>query len=423
MRSKLWISLCTVLLVVFVVGSYGVQAEETLTIAVGAHPAVDAMKEVIPEFEAKTGINVRLDEMDPLRLYDKEIVELSQGSGSYDVIMMDVCWLGEYAKKDLIVPLSERYEDELYNSDYDIDDLVQPYLTGLCTWEDTVYSLPLTGETTTLAYRQDLFEKYDKTPPKTMEELMELAEFFDDKESGLNGISMRGKRGHSIVYAYFQFLWAFGGRPVDDNYRPTINSEEAVKALEYYVDLMEYAPIGQESFTYEEATSAFQQGTVAMYADATNCSFLEDPDASVIAGDIGYGLMPKNADVDHWTAIAGWSLAIPKNSELQDEAFEFISFVTNKENDVNMANAGNMPVRNSTFTDPEMIEKYPYYEEVLNIIKKGVPEFRPRIPEWPEMSETIGLAASEVLTGEKSAKDALDGAQEKLEELLEDYYK
>jgi len=57
-------------------------------------------------------------------------------------------------------------------------------------------------------------------------------------------------------------------------------------------------------------------------------------------------------------------------------------------------------------------------------VKIADPDYRPRIPELPEVGDRIGIAIDEVMGGEKTAKEALDSAAADVEKIMEEagYY-
>jgi len=52
------------------------------------------------------------------------------------------------------------------------------------------------------------------------------------------------------------------------------------------------------------------------------------------------------------------------------------------------------------------------------------PEYMPKIPEYVELADILGTAASEVVAGTKTAEEALNDAQKQIEQIMEDagYY-
>ena len=48
----------------------------TLVVKFPAHPHYDAVKKVLPQFTAETGIKVELDELQYMRMHDKQLLEM-----------------------------------------------------------------------------------------------------------------------------------------------------------------------------------------------------------------------------------------------------------------------------------------------------------------------------------------------------------
>src|SRR5690606_7213459 len=113
--------------------------------------------------------------------------------GRYDVISMDVTWIGEFAAKRVIDPLDPYLNDPKKTPAwFDYEDIVPAYAEGLGSYDGKVYGIPSAGESAFIAYRKDLFEKYGYDPAsiRTTEDLLEAARFFHRKEPGLAGISI-----------------------------------------------------------------------------------------------------------------------------------------------------------------------------------------------------------------------------------------
>ena len=45
-------------------------------------------------------------------------------------------------------------------------------------------------------------------------------------------------------------------------------------------------------------------------------------------------------------------------------------------------------------------------------------EWRPRVPQWPAIGETMATAIQSALVGQKKPKQALDDAQSRIEQIL-----
>ncbi|MFY8043304.1 MAG: extracellular solute-binding protein, partial [Rhodoferax sp.] len=73
-----------------------------------------------------------------------------------------------------------------------------------------LYGVPYGVETSVLAYRRDLFAKYDLRPPRTYAELAALLEPIREKMR-LAALTSRGQSGHNCVHAWLLHFNAFGG--------------------------------------------------------------------------------------------------------------------------------------------------------------------------------------------------------------------
>ena len=83
---------------------------------------------------------------------------------------------------------------------------------------------------------------------------------------------------------------------------------------------------------------------------------------------------------------------------------------------------GGVSGRTSPYEDPELQEQYPYFGPVVESWNNyGNPVFRPRFPEWPQMSEIIAQYGSEMQLGSISVEEGVSTIEEALMPLLEPY--
>ena len=73
------------------------------------------------------------------------------------------------------------------------------------------------------------------------------------------------------------------------------------------------------------------------------------------------------------------------------------------------------PVVESVYTDAEILEAIPFYEEFVDIIATG--KSRPLSPQYAKVSDAIQRNIHQALTGEVEVADALETLQAELEEL------
>jgi multiple sugar transport system substrate-binding protein len=79
--------------------------------------------------------------------------------------------------------------------------------------------------------------------------------------------------------------------------------------------------------------------------------------------------------------------------------------------EMNLAGAGSY-IRKSTVADKDLNAKYPFLPVLNEVFENGDGDYRPRIPEYPEIQDILGTAVNSVLVGTAEPKAALDAAQE-----------
>ena len=389
----------------------------TINAAVQKHTAIDTLEKLLPEFEEKTGINVNLEVLPQEEMETKVEMALASDSDQYDVVMVDQMFVPQYARTGWIEDLSPYIEE--YSNELNMDDFMQGFVDALSV-EGKIYGLPVYGESTILMYNKEMFEeKGIDNPPATFEELKEVAEKLTG--DGQYGIALRGQRGQGMnVYIWAGFYNAFGGQWLKDG-QPDLNSEAAIEATQLYQDLItNYAPEGAATYSWDQVQLAMQQGTVGMVIDATNfATRLEDEENSNVGGKIGYALIPEGPEGSSpSSATRGFS--IPTVSKHKEEAFQFIEWALSEDVQLQSALEGQRgdATRISVWESEEFKERNNYdggkwIDVAIESMNQAKADYRPRIPEWRNMGDRLGIAISEALAG-KDPKQALDEAQKEI---------
>lgn len=401
-------------------------AGTTINVAMVAEPRSDAIAKVANEFTELTGIKVNFHILAYPTLQEKQMVALTQGTGAYDIVHVDCVWVGQYAGEGWTIPV----EEFILRTDHNtlaLDDFIPAVVSEQGMWQDRIYGLPCIQAVFGLHYRTDIFEKYGVEVPQTWEELRETAKKLNQKEPGVHGITFMGRRGVQLQCTYDNMLWSFGGEWYDENYRPTINSQAAVDALEYFKSLIPFAPKGVLTYDWDENARAFAQGTAAITIQWQNAApTFYDPEKSKIVGKFKFtkvlGKKQPDGSIKRTPTFGGWSLQIPKDSKHKEAAWEFMVWASSPELDPRLAYS-QPGSRFSGLEDPETQKKYIEYRGMLESlpIAKG----RPRIAPYSELADALEVALSEAMTGAKSSKKALDEANRKFEFILKkwDYLK
>jgi len=396
-----------------------------INLAFASHPSTDAFQKMTAEFEELTGISVKWEVMEEGYLKNKQLLDYTGRTGTYDVLMVDGFWISEYGAKKVVEPLDDYIADATLTPEwFDYEDIVPAYRNGISKYDGNTYGIPTAGETRFIAYRTDLFEKYGKEPPKTMDEFLELAQFFNGKEDGLYGVSMRAQRGTHAASGLLSIMYNFGGGFINQQTgEATVNDPKSVQAMQFYVDLLKNAPKDVASYTHEEALSAFTTGKAAMWLDATALATrILDAGSSQVADKVAFVPTPEGPE-GRASALAGWNMSISSLSEKKEAAWAFIVFMNSKEKAKEYVQEGGVPVRTSIYTDEELAASdisYPVQLEALNdanvLVEKGISWIPPH-EKLGQILDRVGYYVSAAMFGEMTVQEAADKAQKEVQDI------
>src|SRR5262249_38922532 len=130
---------------------------------------------VAQAYQQKTGTTVVAQPTPYDSLYQKILVELSQGSSTYDLVATDELWMRQPINNGWAAAFEDLKAKDPSLPDMHYDNLVPESLLYTNVGEKH-YGLPMTMSTLVFIYRKDLFEKagIDKVPT-TWEEYLAAA--------------------------------------------------------------------------------------------------------------------------------------------------------------------------------------------------------------------------------------------------------
>lgn len=400
------------------------------------------IESLLPDFEAKTGIKVNLEQAPYDSLVQKAVLDFTTHKGNYDVLSIPYEYLGAFAEKKYLAQQDDfvAKPPSGLGSTYSSDDIVPALWKASSNWKDHWYGMPSNSAVMMMFYRKDLFEDageqaafkakygYDLAPAKTWQQYQDVAAFFTrksgDKLAGqalaapFYGVALAGKRHVATVLEWMNYSWTNGGDLFDQSGQPAVNSASNVGALDYEKALTAYAPPGYTSATWDEVTAQLQQGTAAeaiTWGDTAGA--MEAADQSKVAGKMGYTDIPTAKEGDKTEAHLGsWTYSVNGDSKNQEAAQLFMAWAMSKPVQLELANQGGLPALTSTFTDPALVAKLPYWKQELSSLEQA--RSRPRIPQWSGISDAMALALSKALSNQSTPQGALDEAQQKITDLM-----
>ena len=215
-----------------------------------------------------------------------------------------------------------------------------------------------------------------------------------------------------MLGSFTPFLRSAGGHYYDAKTGEIfVNQPAAVDALQFYGDLMtKYHAMNPASLTWEfdgiiaggQADQFAMTVTLAPYGEAMN-----DPEVSKTGGAWAFSLMPGMEDIKQSaTYLAGWMLGVPEKVKHADWSFEFVQMATSKQWMQRSIELGNSPPRVSVLQDPAVLAKHPWAPVAGEAFKTAVLDHRD--PLWAAAQLQLRTAISQVLLGQRTAKQALD---------------
>ncbi len=278
-------------------------------------------------------------------------------------------------------------------------------------WDGKNYGVPLGSNTLVLWINADMAEAAGldvSNPPQTWDDLMLWAEKMTDKEAGVYGITLLAKRDETGT---FQFLpWVLQqGADID-----SLDSPEAIAALQLWVDLIENGYASEEAVTngFGEIYQQFISGRAAMMINGTwNAPTLPNdaPDLNWVAAPLPYSKEPASA-------LGGENWAVFADSQNIDGAWKYLEFVTDPGYVSELATCmGYIPSR-ADVAEELGNDGDPTMQVFLEQMQYAKP--RGPLPNWSDASAVVQVALQEALSGQKTAEQAMQDAAVKMDEVL-----
>ncbi len=395
------------------------RGKTSLVVNFPAHPHYTAVMKVLPEFTKETGIKVEVDQLEFLKMREKQTLELTKARGDYDLISYVVFSKADYVFADQLENLARYFMNpRLADPAFDPEDIIPGYMQNIGVAggakgylpgpTGSLFGIPFGSETSILGYRKDIFAKHNLKVPTTYDEMVDLACKIPQLEKGMGGLASRAASGHHAAHAYLLHLAPLGGRVFDDNWNPIINNAAGIKAAETLKKIVDCGPEGAKTFGVAEAGAAFLQGKTAMYLDSTVfAGQVDNPAQSKVVGQVGWAMHPMG--VRRGSQTGGFGIAIPRNAKNKEAAFLLMQWLTSKRVDKMIALEGGNPIRFSTHADAQVNAKFPYMSTFGEALKHADPDWRPIIPAWGKINADLGTTLSKVLTENLDIKQAFDG--------------
>lgn len=390
---------------------------------------MSAISELKGAYEQETGVKVNLVALPFEEALEKSNIDLSEGTGLYDIILQYNFSLSSFVRNDYVYPLDKlkqyvsqedlNFEEDLFKADWEevgyyYKDFQDP------SQGKTKVGYPFASNTMLLVHNKAMFndannqakylEEYGKelVPPTTWEDFRNIAEFFTGKDKNQFGVCIEGAEGGWLYYQWVNMLFGMDGKVMDKkrgwqgtaDTQILLDTPQAVSTMEYFESLREFnrgSFFDIDMYTQKELMKEGNVAMAIMWSDILyNLIELEEGKES----PFGFSPIPGNKSIN-----AGGAFFVNKQTEHAEEAMQFIAWLMKKENQVEMLKNGLCSPRISAYEDPG-VQNIPYLDALKTSLERGV-YMAEAGPDADLINQTITKYAQKVWRDELEPEEAM----------------
>ena len=368
----------------------------------------------------KGGFQVTIREMpaDTGQYFDKLRTEFQAGGGEIDVIGGDTIWPIQFAAQGWVMDLSENFPETEQNK-------FLPAPIQASIYEDAIYGVPWYEDAGVLYYRSDLLDKAGYSgPPKTWDELKEMALKITKDEGIPNGFVFQGSNYEGGVCDALEYIRTHGGDVLSNvtSGEVIIDSPEAIAGLETYHSMITDGVAPKSVTNMDETISVpvFGNGEAVFlrewpgtYGDIAGGAY------KIKADQVGVTSIPVADGNESSSTLGGWTFMINAQTDVQDEAWEFVKFMTSYENlKWRAVNGGYISARKKILDDPDVQKAIPTVKLAKDVLLDYATS-RPVTQYYGDMSLEMQEQFNNALTGDTSPQQACQTLQKSLTSIME----
>lgn len=389
-----------------------------------------AMRNMWADFRNNLASRKNFDLLPLPELYNRVRENAVKPVSDYDVVAINMPWLGEFAESGSIRPIDPYIQKTGINP---LD--FHPSIWSTANWSGKDYGVPGYCTIEILAARKDLFADAELPFPKTFDDVIAAARRFHAPANGMFGAVWDGARGMPIASSFLFFLGACGqpaislrktraGFTLDgvdpDELACTILSDAGFAALDYMRRLMEISPPNILDMAWDQALEVFLKGRASLgYFWTMRTARFEYDVQSVVKRRVEYLPQPAGPGGTRASPIGGFLFCIPNNlpEERVEIAADAIAWMASREAmKAHVKNGFPVAPRFSVSADPEAAASSPIVRFVDQLAKKGLLHTwqRPNIPQYSVIENILGTAIHDALRGIIDDREALSLAASKI---------
>ena len=364
-----------------------------------------SMRDMWSDFRSKLSARKNFNLLSLPELREEVFVNARRKESQYDVIAVNMPWLGESVVNNVGRPLTDFLKNSSIN--------------------------PLDFHP-----RKDLFKDQGLHHPTSFEKVIEAARSLHNPRRGMHGVVWNAAKGMPISHSFMFFMGCCGSPVINipaprlhvdysklkgEAMRPRILGVSGRQTLEYMHELLAFSPPDILSIDWNKALEYFMGGHAAMiYCWTMRAARFEYDIHSVVKRKVAYYPHPRGPGGISVSPIGGFLLLVPTSlpPDRARRAFEAISWMASpaamKEH---VKNGIPVAPRFSVSADPEAAASTPIVSFVDRLAKQNKIQSwqRPPIPEYHVIEEILGEEIFAAMNGDCSDHDALTRSQNRID--------
>ena len=408
-------------------------------------PSGPSVKDV---WEAETGVPIEIIGAPAGDIWKRVLQDVTTNSGAFDIYTHPWNSLGDLVEAggaanldDYVAAHRPDWADEARGTP------TAQTAELLYKYGGSYYGASLDGDFQTWVYNKRYFDEssadYEAANghalalPATWEESDRISAFFTGRK-GLGGTTIYGNGNDmSPFWGLPRFYARFAAQAVpnmywfDENGRPNLDTDQAIKAATEYVQSRAWAHPDALSWTYAEAYSGFGSGQTPHLTTYTNVSKFVDrknadgspasPAAGMISAYIPPGVQHDGGLVRRSVIYYNITGTVSSRSANPEAAYLFLQWLSSTRTFSWMAGnpAGYFdPFQKANFKEPFVEETYHPY--MMDAIRETISRSAPTInfAGQTALDSALDEELQAALTGQKSPEDAMKAAQAKWERVI-----
>jgi ABC-type glycerol-3-phosphate transport system substrate-binding protein len=294
-------------------------------------------------------------------------------------------------------------------------------------WKGKQYYLPLHSGCVALYWNTEIFKNAGIAgPPKTWDEYVQIAKKVTNPEQKIFATTgtMSAEPPTNLTYDLYPLIYQAGGDVIDEKTnRAVFNSPAGVKAVQWYVDLMNVHKVsvpGILSAGEKEKRANFAAGNIAMMFEGS----FGIPIQRQMNPNLQFDVAPMPREATTGTVVRGAVNCMTTQAKNKEAAWKFMRWLHGPAGiEMWAKGSGSFPSRKDVAEQAWFKEKKLFQVFVQQLLLPNAKSPNLGMPNAVQLNNALTVEVQNVLQGKKNAKQALDDAAAEWNKVLAQYQK